>query len=318
MKKKYPFVLSVTLISLLAACGSGRDLATDSGSTPLVKPSAAVSSANDELANAIPQILKGIEDIKQEIKGLQINQTTGTSPKPASSAKPGASPTPRPGATPGPGATPSPSSSSAPGAALKGKAELMAVMEKIRTAPYVVLTAEKNEKNLTTGKITYNKIKMSSRQPNLVKIEIIKSSSGSDGVQALYTSGVGNTIKIKKLFIKLDLAKNDSRVISNNGYPGDKIDLFGVSQRMATGYDAELVGTTDLNGTTLNVLKVTTSGSNQMDDRISYEYLGYEPDTHAIRLWEAYDKSGSKDPFYRMTLLEISFPDTLPDSTFTL
>jgi hypothetical protein len=115
----------------------------------------------------------------------------------------------------------------------------------------------------------------------------------------------------------LDLAKTDDRVVSNNGYTADFIDLFGVSSRMST-YKAELIGTTQLNGTTINILKVSTTGSNALDDRIAYEYLGYEPDTYSIRLWEMYDKQGGKDPYYRMTLSDMNYPDSLPDSTFNL
>lgn len=343
--KKPRVLLTATAFLLLAACGSSKDLAPlpDSSSLTAVD-TASDSSASADFAEAIPNILKGIEDIKQEIKGLQISPgassgsatgstgatkpSTGTAStgttgatKPATGTTTGSTGTTKPSA--GSGSTSSGSTGSSAGnaaedAAAKGKAELLAVMNKIQSSPYVTLTAEKNEKNLKTGKVSFNKIKMSSRQPNLVRIDIIQSSSGSDGVSALYTSGVGNTIQIKKLFIKLDLSKTDDRVVSNNGYTGDKIDLFGVSSRMANGYDAQLVGTTQLNGTKLNVLKVTTKGTNSLDDRVGYEYLGYEPDTHAIRLWEAYDKSGGKDPFFRMALTEISFPSSMPDSTFKL
>lgn len=333
MKTTHRLIFHASAILLLAACGSSRDLApVDMGTSLTASPGVASSSgALDDFAAAIPDILKGIEDIKQEIQALQITPDTGDTPststgsstgssKPTTStSKPTTTP-PKPTTSTGSSkpSTGSSASSAAADAAAKGQAELKAVMDKILTSPYVTLTAEKNEKNLTTGKISYNKIKMSSRLPNVVRIDILKSSSGSDGVSALYTSGVGSTIQIKKLFIKLDLAKTDSRVVSNNAYTGDNIDLFGVSKRMSSGYDAELIGTTSLNGTKINVLKVSTKGSNTLDDRISYEYLGYEPDTHAIRLWECYDKSGSKDPFFRMSLLEISFPSTMPDSTFKL
>ncbi|HEY9841805.1 MAG: hypothetical protein ACAI44_02445 [Candidatus Sericytochromatia bacterium] len=317
MKRSHRFLLGAGLAgysTLLGACGSSRDLAPEA---PPEIPVVTASSSADELAAALPRILAGLEDIKQEIKALEITRSGGTvpAPKPSASTKPGPVATPRPGSSPSPSSVPS---SPPADAKTKGHDELMAVMNKIRQAPFVVLTAEKHEKNLTSGKVTYNKVRMTSRQPNLVKVEILKSSSGSDGVTALYTSGVGNIIKVKKFFIKLDLPKNDERVTSNNGYTADVIDLFGVSKRMSAGYEAELVGTTQLNGTTLNVLKVSTSGSNTLDARIGYEYLGYEPETHAIRLWEAYDKNGSKDPYYRMVLNEISYPASVPESVFNL
>ncbi|PKL76753.1 MAG: hypothetical protein CVV27_08685 [Candidatus Melainabacteria bacterium HGW-Melainabacteria-1] len=332
VKQQLRHLISAAALSalLLSACGSGRDLAADLGAglsagldTDATLPGSVGSSANDELVAAIPKILQGIEDIKQEIKALEIR---GTATGPTTTSKPGTKPsTSKPGtstkpstSTSKPTAKPVAEPADEPSAKDKGAIELKAIMNKIRTAPLVALTAEKHEKNLDTGKVTFNKIKMWSKQPNVVKIEIIKSSTGSDGVQALYTSGVGNTIKIKKLFIKLDLPKTDDRVVSNNGYTADVIDLFGVSSRMSNGYEAELVGTTQLSGKTINILKVTTSGTNTLDDRISHEYLGYDPETYAIRLWECYDKSGGKDPYYRMTLTEMAYPASLPNSTFNL
>lgn len=325
--KRHQLLLTASALTvlLLSACGSGRDLADGLDLVPDTAPPSASSGANDALAAAIPKILAGLEDIKQEIKALEIRGSSGTSTKPTTGTTKPSTGTTRPTtgtSKPSTGTTKPTTGTSKPSAGEsakdKGNAALKAIMDKIKTAPYVALTAEKLEKNLTSGKVTSNKIKMWSKQPNVVKIEIIKSSSGSDGVQALYTSGVGDKIQVKKLFIKLDLSKTDERVASNNGYTADKIDLFGVSSRMSSGYEAELVGTTQLNGKTINIIKVSTTGTNTLDDRISYEYLGYEPDTFAIRLWECYDKSGSKDPYYRMVLSEIAFPATLPNSTFTL
>ncbi len=324
-------IIAMGLVALsVSACGSGGDLPSDVSSaldSSVVDTSS--SSSNDELAAAIPKILAGIEDIKQEIKALEIRSTptssTGSSTKPSTSTtKPSTSTTKPSTSTTKPStsttkpSTSKPAAEEKPSAKEQGEADFQAILKKVQSAPFVSLTAEKNEKNLTTGKVSYNKIQMNSKLPNVVKINILKSTSGSEGVQALYTSGVGSKITVKKLFIKLDLAKNDEKVASNNGYLADDIDLFGVAKRWSNGYEAELIGTTQLAGKTINILKITTSGTNTLDKRITHEYLGYEPGNYAMRLWEAYDKADAKDPYYRMVLNEISFPASLPANALTL
>ncbi|MGV3523963.1 MAG: hypothetical protein ACO1RX_07050 [Candidatus Sericytochromatia bacterium] len=322
------WMMSLTLTGLLCltACGSSRDLGVGmvddlSAMTPTITPPS--SSSNSELAIAIPKILAGLEDIKAEIRALEIRSTdapTSSTTRPSTSTTPKPT-TPKPGTTaPKPStATPKPSTPAKPSAAAQGEAALKAILNKINTSPYVQLTAEKNEKNLATGKVSYNKIEMWSKQPNVMKINILKSSSGSEGVSAMYTSGVGTKIQVKKLFIKLDLDKTDERVASNNGYLADDIDLFGIAKRYSSGgYSATLIGTTQLAGKTINIIKVTTTGTNTMDARITHEYLGYEPDTYAVRLFELYNDAAAKEPYYRMTLPAISFPTSLPDSTFKL
>lgn len=315
---------------LLTACGSGSDLASNYSDLSASLDSSSLqsstdSSQSDDVAAAIPKILQGLQDIKEEIQALDGNYTAPAAP--ASQTQTPAAPSLDPSTTSNtPASTPSstapapsaPAKPAAPSPQERGMAELKALMNKIATTPYVQLTAEKVERNLDSGKISTNKIQMWSKQPNIVKINILESTSGSAGVQALYTSGVGDTVKVKKLFIKLDLAKTDDKVVSNNGYTADQIDLFGVSKRMASGYSAELIGTSQLNGVKINVLKVTCDGTNTLDSRVGYEYLGYEPGTYKIRLWEAYDKSGNKQPFYRMTIPEIAYPASLPDNTFNL
>ena len=194
-------------------------------------------------------------------------------------------------------------------------------MNTIASAQFVSLTASKIEKNLDSGKISTNRIKLWSKAPNTVKIDILESTSGSAGVKAMYTSGQGDKIKVRPSgalgFMTVDLDKTDDRVASNNGYLSDDIDLFGVHSRLSKGYHAELVGTTQVEGVKVNILKLTTTGTNTMDPRIEYEYLGYEPDTYKVRLWELYAQ-GDKQPYYRMTIHEFEYPASIPDSTFKL
>lgn len=336
-KKFAALALSTTL--LLSACGSDRDLASgslaanlssglNSGlNTDAALPSSlgsgtSASNTNSEIAAAIPKILKGIEDLRKEIRALDISSpdddavststssgtkptTSSTTPPRASSTKPTTTPTPKPTAA-------APKETNAD----KGKAALAGIINKYDSAQFVQLTAEKIEKNLSTGEVSTNLIDMSSKAPNIVRIDIIESTKGSAGVSAVYTSGVGDKIKIKKLFIKLDLDKTDDRVTSGNGYLADKIDMVGLIGRLSKGYTAELVGTTTVEGKKINILKVSTTGTNTLDDRITYEYIGYEPDNFSVRLWELYN--GEKDPYFRMVLKKMEFPATISDKTFSL
>ena len=283
-------------------------------------------TTDSEIAAAIPKILKGIEDLRQEIRALDIrasddddvsSSSSGGTRTPTTSTK-----TPTRSSTPSRAPstkTPTPKPTAAAPKETntdKGRAALAGIIAKYDNAQYVQLTAEKIEKNLETGVVSTNLIDMSSKAPNNVRIDILESSTGSAGVSAVYTSGVGDKIKIKKLFIKLDLDKTDDRVTSANGYLADKIDMVGLIGRLSKGYTAELVGTTTVAGKKVNILKVETTGTNTLDGRITYEYLGYEPDNFSVRLWELYN--GEKDPYFRMVLKKMEFPATISDKTFNL
>lgn len=196
------------------------------------------------------------------------------------------------------------------------------LLDKVRNAPFIEASVEKIEKNLKTGKVTSNKLKMFTKRPNVVKIEVSYSSSGASGAKVLYTSGEGSKVKIRPggslSFLTTELNKTDERVASNNGYMLDDNDFFGVVRRLSSGYEAELIGTTILNDKKINILKITTAGTNSLDSRVTHEHIGYDPATYGIVLWEMYHEVGSKEPFFRLTLPSLSFPTSIPDSTFKL
>ncbi|MBF2053475.1 MAG: hypothetical protein IGS03_08430 [Candidatus Sericytochromatia bacterium] len=341
----YLLGLSLSSMLLLSACGSGQDLGAGYSTsadlsaalnTNAALPGASNSQRDEEVKQALDTIISGINGIRQDLQTFQrgggMVAPAPSMPAPGTAAPapdaPGTSRPPRPqqpssgGAAPSaPSAPAAPSQPQAPSAAERGQAELDALMNTISSTQFVALTAAKVEKNLDSGKITSNKVKMWSKAPNTVKIDILESTSGSAGVKALYTSGQGSKIKVRPSgalgFVTVDLDKTDDRVASNNGYLSDEIDLFGVHKRLSKGYQAELVGTTQVEGVRVNILKITTTGTNTLDSRIDYEYLGYEPDSYKIRLWEIYAQ-GEQQPYYRMTMSEIDYPASLPDSTFKL
>lgn len=333
-KTFHKLALSLSSLFLITACGSSRDLgngylAAVNSLPPTYHPSA---SSDDEISTAIPKIIKGLQDIRDEIHAMGGNTLTPiAAPAPASSAAaqpvanslpddvpPAATSTANP-AAPAPAASATPAAPAGPSA----QDEFEHLLNTFRTTPYVDAYVEKTEKNLESGKMTYVKLNMYTKQPNTVKLEILDSSSGISGAKVLYTSGEGNKAKIRPggamSFITTDLPKNDDRLTSTNRYLIDNTDLFGVARRLGDGtYKAELVGKTQVAGKTVHVLKVSTTGTNSMDSRIAFEYFGYEPDTYKIRLWEIYAKSDLKTPYERMVLPKIDYPSSLSDDKFKL
>lgn len=323
-------ILTASLLSasvLLPGCGSKEDPADLSSA---LQTTSTIDPATQKLLDTLPKIMEGLEDIKTKIDALELRAADDDLPVPTTPTKPstgtGTTPTkppatgtvtpPKPSTTtPKPAATPPKQT-----AKEKGALELKKLLEKVRTAPFIQASVEKIEKNLKTGKVTTNKLTMYTKQPNMVKIEVSFSSSGASGAKVLYNSGVGSKIKIRPggnlSFVTTELDKKDERVVSNNGYPLDDTDFFGVVRRMSSGYDAELIGTTTLNGKKIQILKLTTSGTNTMDSRVTHEHIGYDPQTYGIVLWEMYNEAGSKEPYFRLTLPTLEFPSSIEESRF--
>lgn len=335
MRKVTVSLGKIALLGLLlgtSACGKAEDLPNTSLSAALTPPPVQRMSASSQVYDALPKVLLAMEELQQDIRKLRLtpiaSAPTSSSPTINPPNSPGTSVSTTPSAprssTRPRSSTPTPQAPSAPApsqpAKPDGNAELQQILNKISGAPFVVADVDKTEKNLTSGKTSTVKIKMYSKKPNLVKLEVLQSSSGAEGAKILYTSNEGNKAKVRPggamSFITTELPKTDDRLISGNGYTFDDIDLFSVYNRLSQGYQAELVGRTQVGGQTVNVLKVTTGGSHGMGSHVDYEYFGYDPGTYEIRLWEIYAK-GEEQPYYRM-LLDLDFPSTLPDSTFKL
>lgn len=338
-KPDYRLRLGALVLSclMLGACGKADDLPGDvSARLSSSLTSSVDTSANDEFKAAIPKILKGLADIKTEIKGLRITTVapaTGAT-GPAGSTKPGttgSAGTVRPASgSAGSSATPKPPTGSAGStgsakptapAAPAGDDELHKVMKTLSDAPLAQANIEKSEKSFADGHVSTGKLTMYTKQPNLVKIDVLQSSAGGNGTKVLYTSGEGNKVKVRPggalSFVTTEIGKHDDAADSTNRYTLDQLDLFGIVKRLNTGYGAELVGKTQLNGTAINVLKVTTKGTNSLDTRITYEYIGYDPASYKLALWECYS-AASKDPFMRIVISKLEFPASLPDSAFKL
>lgn len=196
------------------------------------------------------------------------------------------------------------------------------LLNKIRQAPFIQAEVEKYEKHLDNGDISTNKLQLFQNQAGLVKIDVLYSSKGSTGVKLLYTSGVDKKIKVRPngglSFLTTDLPIMDERLTSVNGYPLDKTDFKGLSNRLGqASYKAELIGATKVNGKKVHVLKMIATGQNELEARISHEHIGYDPETLDFKFWEAYS-SGSKEAFYRLKLNEFKVLPSIPSDKFKL
>lgn len=317
----------IASLILLSACNRRSNLPTDiSSSLGASIQSTSSSDADEEIKAAIPKILEGLDDIKDSIKDLR---STGLSV----SSKPttGAKPTTKPGTTKPSGSKPTttkPPTSGSTGSSTKPPAatpsateELLKVLKFTSEQNFAEISLEKTEKHLTEGRVTTGRLNMWSKKPNIVKLDVTYASTGSAGSKVLYTSGEGDKVKVRPAgaagFLVVDLAKTDDRIDSTNRYLLDDLDFFGIVKRLSSGYTAELIGKSEIAGATIHILKVTTTGTNSLDERISHEYIGYEPDSLKIRLWETYT-ADSKEPFMRFTINKINYPSTLSDSLFKL
>lgn len=324
--KMTPVIMSAMVAGslLLSACGRNDDLPSDMSSAldTLSTSNTASNMSQSEIAAALPKIMEGLEEIKDKLDNIKLAPTTAAKPstttkptttKPTTTKPTTTKPTTTKPTTTKP-TTPEPSDD-------QGQGDFEEMLSTLSAAPFTEANVEKVERNLKTGKVTTNKIKMVAKSPSTVLINVLSSSSGATGTRVTYTSGTGSTVKVRPSgalsFVTTDLPKTDDRIISNNGYKLDDNDLFGVVKRFKSGYTAELVGTTTLSGTKINVLKVVPkNGTNVLDSRITHEHIGYEPGTFKIRLWEMY-AADSKDPFFRMTIA-LNLPSSLPDSAFKL
>ena len=358
IQRLVPAMLTAATLSgllMTSGCGKGEELPSDVSSSlsSSLKSSVSTDSGDDDIKAAIPKILQGLEDIKTEIKGLQVSPistgatgSTGTTTKPGTTTgstgtttKPGTTTgstgtTTKPGTTTGStgtttkpgtttGSTGTTAKPSTPAAATpSANDEFKKMLQMLGSKSFVQANVEKTEKSFKDAHVSQVKLVMYTKSPSLVKIDVISSSSGAAGAKVIYNSGDKNKAKVRPggslSFVTTELPKTDDRLLSTNGYTFDDIDIFGVVKRWSSGYTAELIGKSKLaDGTSIYILKVKASGTNALDDRIDYEYIGYEPDTYKMRMWEIYTP-GVKDPFFRLNLTKIDYPASIPDSTFKL
>ncbi len=206
---------------------------------------------------------------------------------------------------------------------VKGRKILDKIMSNINQAKAFEVEVVKNEKNLATGELVTNGIKLWARQPDQVKLELTYHSKNANtiGTKITYNS---NSTKVKVRpsgvlsLVSAELDMTDDRITSGNKYTPAATDIFGLAKRLTQpSYDAELVGKTTVDGKEVYVLKIYTKETNALDSRIKYEKIGFEPSTFKVKLWEAYDGSGD-EPYVRMVMKTFSFLDSMSDDKMKL
>jgi outer membrane lipoprotein-sorting protein len=254
--------------------------------------------------------------------------TTGSKDT-ASSSKPATSSTPKPSATPKDTTggtvtdTKTDTTSNAADAKEKGRKILDTLMNKISKAGAMEVVVDKSEKVLATGEVITSGIHLWARSPNLVKLEMTAHSkkASSVGTKILYTSDSGK-VKVRPAgilsIVTTDLDMNDARIVSPNGYTPDKTDIFGLVHRLSKpDYEAELVGKSTIKGIEMYILNIKSKSTNELDPKIKYEHIGFDPKDFTVKLWETYDGSGS-EPYMRYILTTFNLMDSIPDKTMQL
>ncbi len=319
INKKLSFSLFVTLTLVsFSACGSNNDAAN----APVPTVSASTPDTNDQVLQKLDQIAQDLAGVKTKINDLgTVTPTTTTA-----SIKPTKTPVDVKGTSSSNPTKPLASSTPAPVVDNKDKYRkvLDNIISTINSANYMQADVDKFERHLDDGKSSTNKLTMYAKKGGLVKIDSTDSSIAANiGVKLSYNSGdAAGKVKIRPSgalsLITTSLDKTDKRISTYNGYILDEIDMFGMAKRFADpGYVAELAGKTKVGNDDIYILKVTHKTQNTLDPRIKYEYIGFEPKTFYIRLWQAFDDP-QKDAFFNMTLNSFKILDSIPDSNFSV
>lgn len=204
--------------------------------------------------------------------------------------------------------------------ASKGRLILDKMLANISTPNAFQAVVDKYEKSLTDGKVVQQSFNVYARKPGQMKLEVTYHTNASTiGAKISFTEGTGKAMVRPGgalSFITKEFAQNDDNLISPNGYTPEQVDFFNMVKRLSSkNYKAELTGKTNLNGSDVYLLKVTSTATNEFDSRIKYEIMGFDPKTFDVKLWETYADS-STDAFMRITIKSFTPLSSLPDDTF--
>lgn len=298
---------SITVFSL-TSCGNGyydnypEATYYQTVSTQSVQnfPSASPSVCSCTCPNTTPTPTTAVGKTKKKPK-----TTTSTSPNPTTSS-----------------GTPKPTSSSSTDTpAEKGRKALDKTLAYLVSGNAFQATIQKYEKNLSSGKEQTQKIKALGKKPNKVFFEVLEHSSSSVvGAKVSFVRGSGKAMvrpggALK--FITKELNITDSNITTPNNYSPEQVDFFGLNERLSkSSYKAEISGKTTLDGKDVYLLKVTSS-NNDLDSKISYEIIGFDPTTFQPLLWEAYTDA-SPNAYMRTVIQSFTILNDIPDSSFNV
>lgn len=328
MKKSILTILTLSLSSsLLTACGGGDgDLPLPPSVEAFVQANQTPSAGGNTLANQSEQnkkldkIIESLDDIKgilQRGGGVSVGGGGGVSTGGGSSSS-GGSEVSTPTEDSGLPADVAPETPGTEAPAQKEEVDILGkIVDVLTNSPGITINLKKTERNLKTGKMTSRDTLMITNQSK-VKVEV--TSGDKKGTKLVYNVGaakVGVRPNGGLSWVTTELAQNDDRITSTNGYTLLQTDLAALSNRMGgPGYSAKLIGKTTIGGETVHVVKVTTSGTNALEASITHEHIAYNPDNYSVKYWEAY-VNNEKTPYmrYLMTSFQIG---PVPASAFKL
>jgi hypothetical protein len=315
-KRQISYLIITSLLTSISLTGCGEDAPT----VNTVSPGQVSQTELTKIIDRLDVISTKIDKLEKANTGSGTPTTTTTNPP----VKPDDSKTTTSGSTPASSNTTTPPAKTTTDTdpKVKGRKILDMVINNIKNAEGIEADVSKYEKSLTDGHTVSLTLKLYSNKAAQVRIDVIKSTSGDDGVKILYTSGVGDKVKVRPAgvlsLVTTDLSKKDDRITSANSYTADDTDFYGMARRFSQPvYEAELIGTSKINNEPVYVLNVTCKGTNTLDTRIKYEHISFEPKTFKIRSWEAYT-STDKDAFYKFDLMAIKFLTTVPESNLKI
>lgn len=209
-------------------------------------------------------------------------------PVPAAASAPaaGAPKTAAPAAAPK-AAAPAPAKAAAP--AGPTAAELLAKVHQavasLQSLSATVSTFEKGPNGTGTGKVQML------YRAGQVKLDVIASSDSSRlGVKLSFQSG-GSQVRVRPSgvlsMVALNLAANDSKLLSGRKYQIPQIELMSTVNRLTQpGVHAKILGKTTFAGAEVIVIEVV--GANNFDGSITKEHLGIDSQTFLPRIHEMY------------------------------
>ncbi|HEY9844432.1 MAG TPA: hypothetical protein V6D23_28435 [Candidatus Obscuribacterales bacterium] len=300
------------LLTLLVGCGGSHDF-----------PGAATVSL--EQNPKMDQIMASLQKLESDVAGLKAKQSFsqpsdrfGAEAAPKTTKTTTAKPAPVTGKTPvaasgsASGTKPAAAPVKAPVAAkpdnkAQGRQQLDLVLKSITNINGFDAIVNKHEVGIQNGKTSDAKIRITGASPHRIRIEILQHET-KKGLKVAYNGGASQiSIRPNGMLSMISVSKpmNDPLVLSNNGQKPDEVDFYAMAKRMASpAYEAQLIGKTTYNGKEIHILKVTAPGGNTLNAQISHEYIGFDPASNQIVLWEAYSSGfqSGNSPFLRMSI----------------
>ena len=93
--------------------------------------------------------------------------------------------------------------------------------------------------------------------------------------------------------------------------------MHGIVKRLKnTNYKVEITGKSSVVSDPVYIMKITLGkGENELDSRISYETIAFDPQNFTVRSWMVYEDERSK-PFFSLVFKEIKLLSSVPEDEF--